>query len=147
MHRGNKIERLSVILYQDAWQPWIDDRRNGDAVKFMLRPFTAENMEYYRVSPLANNARNDSPEFLKPSAASNARPAAPLNHALPCLKSSRCRRRRIRHELNCQSWLFAIDGDRAAGADLSVKFQRVVKHLDVEGFFLAVQFEIFWYPP
>jgi hypothetical protein len=39
---------------------WIDDRRNGDAVKFMLRPFDAEDMDCYRVSPLVNNAKNDS---------------------------------------------------------------------------------------
>jgi hypothetical protein len=39
---------LPVIFYQDCWQPWIDDRRNGDAVKFMLRPFTAEKMNCYR---------------------------------------------------------------------------------------------------
>lgn len=40
-----------------------------------------------------------------------------------------------------------MDGDRAGGAELSVKFQRVVKHLHIEGFFLAVQFEIVWYSP
>jgi hypothetical protein len=40
-----------------------------------------------------------------------------------------------------------MNRDGPAGADFSVKFQRVVKYLDVEGFFLAVQFEIFWYSP
>jgi hypothetical protein len=40
-----------------------------------------------------------------------------------------------------------MDGDGAADADLAVKFQRVVRHLDVEGFLRAVEFEIFWYPP
>jgi len=42
---------------------------------------------------------------------------------------------------------FAMNGDGPAGADLSVKLQRVVKHLHVEGFFLAVEFEVVWYPP
>jgi hypothetical protein len=43
--------------------------------------------------------------------------------------------------------LLAANLDGSAGADLAVQFQRVVKHLHVEGFFLAVQFEIVWYPP
>jgi len=43
--------------------------------------------------------------------------------------------------------LFATDGDRAAGGDLAVKFQRVVKYLDAERFLGAIQFEIVWYPP
>jgi len=60
-------ERMPVILYKDAWQHWIDDRRNGKDVNYLLRPFHAEDMDCYRVSPLVNNARNDSPECLKPA--------------------------------------------------------------------------------
>jgi putative SOS response-associated peptidase YedK len=60
-------ERMPVILYQDAWQPWLDDRRNGKDVKYLLRPFHAEDMDCYRVSLLVNNAKNDSPECLKPA--------------------------------------------------------------------------------
>jgi putative SOS response-associated peptidase YedK len=60
-------ERMPVILQDTHWQWWIDDRRNGEAVKFMLRPFEAGDMDCYRVSPLVNNARNDSPECLKPA--------------------------------------------------------------------------------
>jgi putative SOS response-associated peptidase YedK len=59
-------ERMPVILYQDAWHQWIDDRRNGREVTYLLRPFHAEDTDCYRVSPLVNNARNDSPECLKP---------------------------------------------------------------------------------
>jgi hypothetical protein len=40
-----------------------------------------------------------------------------------------------------------IDGNWPAGTDLAIKIQRIVKHLHVEGFFLAVELEIFWYPP
>jgi hypothetical protein len=43
------------------------DRRNGKDVKFMLRPYAAEDMDCYRVSPLVNNARNDTPECLTPA--------------------------------------------------------------------------------
>jgi hypothetical protein len=43
--------------------------------------------------------------------------------------------------------LFTIDGDGPAGADLPVQLQRVVKHLHVEGFFFAVELDVFWYSP
>ena len=33
-------------------------------MKFMLRPFEAEDMDCYRVSPLVNNAKSDWPECL-----------------------------------------------------------------------------------
>jgi putative SOS response-associated peptidase YedK len=61
---GAVHKRMPVTLYPDVWQQWIDDRRNGEAVKFMLRPFEAGDMDCYRVSPLVNNTKNDSPECL-----------------------------------------------------------------------------------
>ncbi len=60
-------ERMPVILQNQHLQWWIDDRRNGEAVKFMLRPFHADDMDCYRVSPLVNNAKNDSPDCIKPA--------------------------------------------------------------------------------
>jgi putative SOS response-associated peptidase YedK len=60
-------ERMPVILDSSHWQWWIDDRRKGDDVNFLLRPFEAEKMDCYRVSPLVNNAKNDSPDCLKPA--------------------------------------------------------------------------------
>ena len=60
-------ERMPVILQDAHWQWWIDDRRKGEEVKIFLRPFAAEYMDCYRVSPLVNNARNESPECLKPA--------------------------------------------------------------------------------
>jgi putative SOS response-associated peptidase YedK len=60
-------ERMPVILYPDDWQRLIDNRRNGNDVKHLLRPFHAEKMDCYRVSPLVNNAKNDSAECLKPA--------------------------------------------------------------------------------
>jgi putative SOS response-associated peptidase YedK len=60
-------ERMPVILEHSHWHWWIDDRRNGEAVKFMLRPYEAGDMNCYRVSPLMNNASNDSPECFKPA--------------------------------------------------------------------------------
>jgi putative SOS response-associated peptidase YedK len=60
-------ERMPVILQDAHWQWWIDTRRNGEAVKFLLRPYSAEDMDCYRVSALVNNSKNDSPECLKPA--------------------------------------------------------------------------------
>jgi hypothetical protein len=40
-----------------------------------------------------------------------------------------------------------VDRDGAACADLAVKLQGVVEDLDLEGFFFAVEFEIFWHSP
>ena len=43
--------------------------------------------------------------------------------------------------------VLGVDGDRALGVDFAVQFERVVTHLDHEGFALAVQFEILWHSP
>ena len=61
------FQSAPIILDKTHWQWWIDDRRNGAAVKFMLRPFEAGDMACYRVSPLVNNAKNDLPECLTPA--------------------------------------------------------------------------------
>jgi putative SOS response-associated peptidase YedK len=60
-------ERMPVILQSSHWQWWIDDRRKGEDVKFLLRPFEAGDMDCYRVSPLVNDAKNDLPECITPA--------------------------------------------------------------------------------
>lgn len=60
-------ERLPVILQDEHLQWWIDDRRNGEAVQFMVRTFDAQDTDCYRVSALVNDARNDSPDCFKPA--------------------------------------------------------------------------------
>jgi putative SOS response-associated peptidase YedK len=60
-------DRMPVIVHPDHWLWWIDERRAGEAVKFMLRPYPAEDMDCYRVSKLVNNAKNDSPDCIKPA--------------------------------------------------------------------------------
>ncbi len=60
-------ERMPVIVHPDHLQWWISNRRDGEAVKFMLRPFEAGDMDSCRVSALVNSAKNDSPECLKPA--------------------------------------------------------------------------------
>ena len=58
-------DRMPVIVHPDHWLWWIDERRDGESVKSLLRPYPAENMDCYRVSKLVNNARNDSPDCIK----------------------------------------------------------------------------------
>jgi putative SOS response-associated peptidase YedK len=59
-------ERMPVIVSPNHYLWWIDERRDGEAVRFMLRPYPAEDMECCRVSRLVNEAKNDSPDCLKP---------------------------------------------------------------------------------
>jgi putative SOS response-associated peptidase YedK len=60
-------DRMPVIVHPDHWLWWIDERRDGESVKSLLRPYPAEDMDCYRVSKLVNNARNDSPDCIKPA--------------------------------------------------------------------------------
>jgi len=60
-------DRMPVMVHPDHLQWWIDDRRDGEAVRFMLRPYNAGDMDCYRVSNLVNSASNDSPDCLKPA--------------------------------------------------------------------------------
>ncbi len=60
-------DRMLVILHPNHWLWWLDDRRNGESVKSLLTPYTAEDMDCYRVSKLVNSAKNDSPECIKPA--------------------------------------------------------------------------------
>jgi putative SOS response-associated peptidase YedK len=63
-------ERMPVILGSDSYLRWIDCQRYGSDdvfIRAMLHPYPAEEMDCYRVSKLVNNAKNDSPECLKPA--------------------------------------------------------------------------------
>ncbi len=60
-------DRMPVIVHPDHWLWWIDERRDGESVKSLLRPYPAGDMDCYRVSKLVNNARNDTPECIKPA--------------------------------------------------------------------------------
>ena len=64
---GAVHERMPVIIPPDYYLQWIDNERySGDFVKFLLRPFPAEDMACYRVSKLVNNPKNDSPKCFLP---------------------------------------------------------------------------------
>ena len=54
--------RMPVILPPEAWNRWLDtDLHDPPAVRDLLRPFPAEQMEAYPVSKAVNNPANDDP--------------------------------------------------------------------------------------
>lgn len=59
-------DRMPVILEPQHYAWWIDERRKGEDLKILLRPFRPEAMDCHRVSPLVNNVKNDGPECIKP---------------------------------------------------------------------------------
>lgn len=60
--------RMPVILSPEHFQWWLEPKRfEPEFLKTLLRPYSADEMDCVRVSPLVNNARNDSPECLMPA--------------------------------------------------------------------------------
>jgi putative SOS response-associated peptidase YedK len=61
-------DRMPVILSPEHFQWWLEPKKcEPEFLKTLLRPFPAEDMDCRRVSPLVNNAKNDSPECLTPA--------------------------------------------------------------------------------
>ncbi len=59
--------RMPVILPQDMESLWLDERLiSSNEVKGLLRPFPAEQMEAYEVSPLVNSPRKNVRECVVP---------------------------------------------------------------------------------
>lgn len=60
-------DRMPVILAPDAWDRWLDtDVEEVEAVRGLLVPSPAEDLETYPVSTLVNDVSNDGPELLEP---------------------------------------------------------------------------------
>jgi putative SOS response-associated peptidase YedK len=62
-------DRMPVILDPDDFQPWLD-REFKDAawLQSILKPWPADDMEFYAVDTLVNNPRNERPECIQASA-------------------------------------------------------------------------------
>ncbi len=61
-------DRMPVILDPRHYGTWIDrDVQEPADLAPMLRPFAAEGMRAYPVSPLANSPRNDDPRCIEPA--------------------------------------------------------------------------------
>ena len=64
--------RMPVILdlASDAWRLWLDpEMRDEGLLQSLLEPAPDSLLELRAVSPLVNNANNEGPELLLPSAA------------------------------------------------------------------------------
>jgi len=61
-------DRMPVVLTGDACTQWLE-AHEPDLVRLadLLRPFPADQMESYPVSPFVNSAHNDSPECIRPA--------------------------------------------------------------------------------
>ena len=58
--------RMPVMLSNDDAQKWLAVNDEIAHALTLLKPFAADAMEGYDVSPLVNNPRNDSPECVRP---------------------------------------------------------------------------------
>jgi putative SOS response-associated peptidase YedK len=63
-------DRMPVLLHAADYDAWLN-RENRDLamLKGLLRPYPAEEMRAYPVSPRVNSARNDGPELIEPAQA------------------------------------------------------------------------------
>src|SRR5438034_5135530 len=60
-------DRMPVILDPQSFDLWLDPRmQDVERVQSLLRPYPAEAMIAYPVSPMVNNARNDNPQCVLP---------------------------------------------------------------------------------
>lgn len=56
---------MPVILPRRDEDAWLDHSILGSKVLALLRPYAASDMEYYPVSVLVNNARNELPQCIE----------------------------------------------------------------------------------
>ena len=58
--------RMPVILAAKDYDDWLDPSQHTvERLNALLRPFPAEEMEAYPVSPIVNNPKNDQPECVR----------------------------------------------------------------------------------
>jgi len=60
-------DRMPVMLAPDAWDAWLAGEITDPEVVFAtMRSVPEEDLEWFEVSPIVNDARNDAPECLLP---------------------------------------------------------------------------------
>ena len=60
-------DRVPVILPTTALDVWLDRTVSDyDELMQLLKPYPEDDMEWYEVSPMAGNVRNDVPECVLP---------------------------------------------------------------------------------
>lgn len=60
-------DRMPAILPPEAWAAWLDPHAEPAAVKALLAPFSADQMQAVPVSKGVNDARNERPDLLEPA--------------------------------------------------------------------------------
>jgi putative SOS response-associated peptidase YedK len=62
-------DRMPVMLERSCFEQWLDPaEQDAEALTWMLRPYRAEAMRAYPVSPLVNSPKNDDAPCLEPRA-------------------------------------------------------------------------------
>jgi putative SOS response-associated peptidase YedK len=60
-------DRMPVILHPEEYYLWLDrDITDPEKLKSLYQPYPADLLDFYRVSSLVNNPRNDSPDCILP---------------------------------------------------------------------------------
>lgn len=56
--------RMPVIVRPEDWERWVRSETSLEELKKVFLPFQDEEMEFYNVSPIVNNARHETPECI-----------------------------------------------------------------------------------
>jgi putative SOS response-associated peptidase YedK len=59
-------DRMPIILHPDDWDAWLDEDARPRELRPLLRPFPADGLRMYPVSPAVNNVRSQGAELLLP---------------------------------------------------------------------------------
>ncbi|HEY6088480.1 MAG TPA: SOS response-associated peptidase [Gemmatimonadaceae bacterium] len=62
-------DRMAVLLAPESYEQWLDPERKQGQLELLNKSayHTNEELEFFPISKLVNNARNDSPEVLEPT--------------------------------------------------------------------------------
>jgi putative SOS response-associated peptidase YedK len=58
--------RMPIILDPDDWDAWLDEGARPTELRPLLRPYPADGLQMYPVSPAVNNVRSQGAELLLP---------------------------------------------------------------------------------
>jgi putative SOS response-associated peptidase YedK len=58
--------RMPIILDPDDWDAWLDEGARPSELRPLLRPYPADGLQMYPVSPAVNNVRSQGAELLLP---------------------------------------------------------------------------------
>jgi putative SOS response-associated peptidase YedK len=63
---GQLHDRMPVLLDAEDWDGWLAQGTAPEALRGLLHPAPAGDLDVYAVSPAVNNVRNEGPELLAP---------------------------------------------------------------------------------